>query len=146
MQNSAPSDRLPTGGFAALVPELDVFDLAASKAFWCGLLGFRIAYQRPEQLFMYIELQGAQVMLMQHNGNWETGVLERPLGRGVNFQMLVANVAPLLTALEQAHWPLFKPCHDACYRVGDTSRRLRQFLVQDPDGYLLRLAEDLGSE
>ena len=85
MENSV--DRLPTGGFAPLVPELDVFDLAKSKQFWCDILGFQIAYQRPENGFVYLELQGSQVMLCQHNGNWETGHLEPPLGRGVNFQM-----------------------------------------------------------
>jgi catechol 2,3-dioxygenase-like lactoylglutathione lyase family enzyme len=142
MQQSA--DKLPTGGFAALVPELDVFDLAASRAFWCDVLGFRIAYQRPEHGFMYIERQGSQVMLNQRNGNWETGDLVRPLGRGINFQMFVDTVAPLLDALEKAGWPLFRECHDAWYRVAGQERGNRQFLVQDPDGYLLRFAQDLG--
>lgn len=137
-------DRLPTGGFARLVPELDVFDLGQSKTFWCDVLGFQIAYQRPESSFMYIELQGSQVMLNQRNGNWETGDLQRPLGRGINFQMFVDSVEPLLGALENANWPLFGECHDAWYRVAGEQRGNRQFLVQDPDGYLLRFAQDLG--
>jgi catechol 2,3-dioxygenase-like lactoylglutathione lyase family enzyme len=130
-------DRLPSGGFARLVPEFDVFDLERSKSFWCDILGFQIAYQRPENLFMYIELQGAQVMLNQRNGNWETGPLERPLGRGINFQIFV-------DALKQHKWALFRECHDAWYRIAGEERGNRQFLVQDPDGYLLRFAEDLG--
>lgn len=137
--------QLPTGGFARLVPELDVFDLEQSKKFWCDILGFHIAYQRPESRFIYLERQGAQVMLCQRNGNWETGTLERPLGRGINFQFFVDSVAPLLDALTQAKWPLFRECHDAWYRVAGEERGNRQFLVQDPDGYLLRFAEDLGS-
>ncbi|MDH6259294.1 VOC family protein [Bradyrhizobium sp. BR13661] len=137
-------DRLPSGGFARLVPEFDVFDLERSKSFWCDILGFQIAYQRPENLFMYIELQGAQVMLNQRNGNWETGPLERPLGRGINFQIFVDSVAPLLDALKQHKWALFRECHDAWYRIAGEERGNRQFLVQDPDGYLLRFAEDLG--
>lgn len=84
-------------------------------------------------------------MLNQHNGNWETGTLERPLGRGINFQMFVDSVAPLLDALMREKWPLFRECHDAWYRVAGEVRGNRQFLVQDPDGYLLRFAEDLGS-
>ena len=80
MERSA--DRLPNGGFAPLVPELDVLDLEKSKTFWCNVLGFQIAYQRPENSFMYIERQGSQVMLKQRNGNWETGDLQHPLGRG----------------------------------------------------------------
>jgi catechol 2,3-dioxygenase-like lactoylglutathione lyase family enzyme len=143
MENSA--DRLPTGGFAPLVPELDVFDLATSKAFWCDILGFQIAYQRPENGFVYVELQGSQVMLCQHNGKWQTGDLAHPLGRGINFQMFVASVDPLLHALEKASWPLFEECHVAWYRIGGEERCSRQFLVQDPDGYLLRFAQNLGS-
>jgi catechol 2,3-dioxygenase-like lactoylglutathione lyase family enzyme len=143
MQNSA--DKLPTGGFAPLVPELDVFDLARSKAFWCDVLGFQIAYQRPENGFVYIERQGSQVMLMQRNGIRETGNLERPLGRGINFQMFVDSVEPLLGALRKASWPLFGECHDAWYRIAGEERGNRQFLVQDPDGYLLRFAQDLGN-
>lgn len=141
----ASTNRLPAGGFAPLVPELDVFDLKKSEAFWCGILGFQIAYQRPESRFMYIERQGSQVMLAQRNGNWETGEFERPLGRGINFQMFVKSVAPLIEALERANWPLFRDCHDAWYRIAGEERGNRQFLVQDPDGYLLRFAEDLGS-
>jgi catechol 2,3-dioxygenase-like lactoylglutathione lyase family enzyme len=139
------SDRSPTGGFAPLVPELDVFDLARSRAFWCDILGFAVAYQRPEHGFLYLEREGAQVMLEQRNGNWETGELQRPLGRGINFQISVTSVEPLLDALERANWPLFKPCHIAWYRVAGEERGNRQFLVQDPDGYLLRFAQDLGT-
>ena len=36
---------VPRGGFNALVPELDVSDLAVSLRFWCDLLGFEIAYK-----------------------------------------------------------------------------------------------------
>ncbi|MGY4303745.1 catechol 2,3-dioxygenase-like lactoylglutathione lyase family enzyme [Bradyrhizobium sp. USDA 4369] len=137
------SDRLPTGGFAPLVPELCVSDLERSTDFWCGILGFRIAYQRPEDLFVYIERQGTQIMLMQYNGTWETGSLDPPFGRGINFQIMVDDVGPLLSALAQASWPLFDACREACYRVGQQIRSQRQFLVQDPDGYLLRFAQEL---
>ena len=34
--------------WAALVPELNVRDLARSLDFWVGLCGFRVAYGRPE--------------------------------------------------------------------------------------------------
>jgi len=134
----------PTGGFSPLVPELTVFDLAASVRFWCGVLGFRVAYERLEAGFAYLEREGAQVMLCLTNGNWETGPEERPLGRGVNFQIRVSSLAPLLDRLAAEPWPLFLAQHDAWYRVGDVETGNRQFLVQDPDGYLLRFFEDLG--
>lgn len=79
-------DRLPTGGFARLVPEIDVFDLARSKTFWCDILGFQIAYQRPENLFMYIELQRAQVMLKQKMGTGKPGLWSSRWGAGSIFK------------------------------------------------------------
>ena len=99
-RNSAPSEgRTPTGGFAPLVPELDVSNLAASLAFWRGLLGFEVAYARVEAGFAYIERGPLQFMLCEVNGAWETGPLERPFGRGINFQMQVPAVEPLAAAL-----------------------------------------------
>ena len=135
--------REPEGGFAVLVPELDVTDLDASLHFWCGILGFRIAYARPEDGFAYLEYAGAQVMLCRRNGNWETAPTERPFGRGLNLQITVAALDPLLEGLAAAGWPLFREPHDARYRVGERSAHLRQCLVQDPDGDLLRFAERL---
>ena len=134
----------PDGGFAPLVPELDVTDLAASLAFWCGPLGFTVAYDRPAAGFAYLQRAGAQVMLCRANGNWETGSLERPFGRGINLQVRVASVAPVLAALEAAGWPLFRPVQERWYRIGDLLGGSRELLVQDPDGYLLRFQEDLG--
>ena len=135
----------PSGGFAALVPELTVHDLAASLRFWCGALGFSVAYDRPEEGFAYLEREGAQVMLCRTNGNWDVGREEYPLGRGINLQIRVASVATLLGRLASLGWPLFRDPHDAWYRVGALETGNRQFLVQDPDGYLLRFFEHLGT-
>lgn len=140
----APWQKPPANRFATLVPELAVRDLAASLHFWCGLLGFRIAYERPEKGFAYLERAGAQVMLETRHGVWETGPLELPFGRGVNFQIFVEDLAPLLDALAAARWPLFEAPEEAWYRIGDQEGGQRQFLVQDPDGYLLRFAQALG--
>src|SRR3546814_3402749 len=41
----------PRSGWARLVPELHVRDPEQSLEFWCGLLGFRIAYQRADEGF-----------------------------------------------------------------------------------------------
>ncbi len=159
---------LPVGGFAPMVPELDVLDLEASLNFWCGILGFTVAYDRPERGFAYLErpvaapartpqardglrqskpvasVCGAQVMLCRRNGTWETAAAERPFGRGINFQCHVDNLSPLLDRLSGAGWKLFRPVEDNWYRAGDLETGCREFLVQDPDGYLLRFSEDLG--
>lgn len=56
----------------------------------------------------------------------------------------MVSVAPILAALDIAGWPLFEAPREAWYRVGDHEGGQREFLVQDPDGYLVRLAENLG--
>src|ERR1017187_4687491 len=133
--------------WAKLVPELLVTDLAASLRFWCDLLGFHIVYERPETGFSYLDLHGAQIMLERRDDasrQWLTADLLRPFGIGVNFQIAVPNVDPILDRLERASWPLFMNCEEQWYRAAHVEFGVRQFLVQDPDGYLVRLAEDLG--
>lgn len=128
-----------------LVPELMVTDLQKSLHFWTSLIGFDIAYQRPG--FAYLDLQGVQLMLEQFDpdeGQWLTGPLETPLGRGINFQITVDSVEPLLQRLAEVQWPLFRPCADVWYRADTVEVGQREFLVQEPDGYLVRLVESLG--
>lgn len=149
----AGEPRAPGGldGFARnpMVPELLVGDLAASLHFWCDLCGFRIAYDRPEDAFAYLDRAGVQVMLEQEimpgRRRWITGELQRPLGRGVSLQIAVNEVAPILAALTRAGWPLYLPLEEVWYRAGEGEIGVRQFLVQDPNGYLLRFQQLVGS-
>lgn len=141
-------DREPPVDFrwAALVPELLVADLEASLSFWCGLLGFTVAYARPEERFAYLDSAAAQIMLEERGQGiqWVTGELEPPFGRGINFQVEVAACEPILRRLEAAGWPLFRGVKEVWYRAGTGEVGQRQFLVQDPDGYLVRLQQPLG--
>ena len=129
-----------------LVPELAVTDIRASLRFWVELLGFQIDYERPEERFAYVVLGSAHVMLDQigQTRTWETGPLERPLGRGINFEITVPDVQPILDRLNGANWPLFVEPEEKWYRVNDQETGVRQFLVQDPDGYLVRFSQSLG--
>ncbi len=130
----------------ALVPELLVTDLDRSLAFWRDLIGFAVLYKRPDEHFVMLKLGGAAVMLEQWQPGtrqWIAGDLARPFGRGLNLQIAVSALDPLLERLAAAKWPLFREAHAARYRVGDGAVSLRQCLVQDPDGYLLRFAERL---
>ena len=131
----------------ALVPELLVTDTSASIEFWCGLCGFAIDYQRPEEGFAHLSLGSAHIMLEQRGigRNWIAAQLERPFGRGVNFQVSVPSLDPVLTALRHAGYPLFMPPETKWYRVdGLEEAGVRQFLVADPDGYLVRFQTPLG--
>jgi catechol 2,3-dioxygenase-like lactoylglutathione lyase family enzyme len=131
----------------ALVPELMVTDPAASLAFWCGPCGFRVLFDRPEEGFACVERDGSRLMLdalpQGRAHRWEVAPTERPFGRHVNFEIAVEQVAPILAALESARWPLFMPPETKTYRVGGAGVTVRQFLVQDPDGYLLRFSQKL---
>jgi catechol 2,3-dioxygenase-like lactoylglutathione lyase family enzyme len=128
-----------------LVPELLITDLAASLTFWVGLCGFELVYDRPEEGFAYIRLGSAHVMLDQIalGRDWVTGPLERPLGRGVNFEISVPSTDELALRLSEAGWPLFLAPETRWYRTADGEIGVQQFLVQDPDGYLLRFTSRL---
>ncbi|CAL8898607.1 VOC family protein [Kocuria varians] len=130
----------------ALVPELLVSDVLKSLEFWRGLCGFRINYQRAEEGFAYISLGSAHIMLEQHGvgRNWVTGPLEPPLGRGLNFQISVPRIEPIITALREADYPLFMEPESKWYRIDShTEAGVQQFLVADPDGYLIRFQESI---
>ena len=129
-----------------LVPELSVTDYEASRHFWCNLVGFSLRYERPEEGFGYRVLGNAHLMLDQINQGrtWATGSLERPLGRGINFEVQVENLDTVLQRIMSAGWPIFVEPEEKWYRAGDIEIGVRQFLVQDPDGYLLRLQQEIG--
>jgi len=130
-----------------LVPELMITDLDRSLAFWVSCLGFKVAYQRPEDGFAYLDLNGAQVMLEQVDptaGQWLTAPLNKPFGRGINLQIDVLAVAPIIQKLGEAECALFRECKDTWYRAESVEVGQREFIVQDPDGYLVRLVERLG--
>ena len=129
-----------------LVPELSVTDYAASRHFWCDLIGFSLRYERLEEGFGYLVLGNAHLMLDQINQGrtWATGSLERPLGRGINFEVQVENLDTVLQRIMSAGWPIFVEPEEKWYRAGDIEIGVRQFLVQDPDGYLLRLQQEIG--
>jgi catechol 2,3-dioxygenase-like lactoylglutathione lyase family enzyme len=135
----------PRTSWAKLVCEQLVEDIETSLGFWTKMLGFEIAYQRPEQGFAYLERpEGAQIMLCQRSGNWETAPLRRPFGRGVMFQIYVESIAKVLSTLSDAAWPLHAGPREVWRRYGDREGGKREIFVQDPDGYLIMIAEDLG--
>ena len=131
---------------AKLVPELLVSDHAASRDFYVRLLGFSVRYERSAEKFCYLDLDGAELMIEQETDFWTTARREKPYGRGINLQIEVPALEPILGRLAAAGITLFRPVEEAWYRAGDTYSGNRQFLVQDPDGYLLRIFEDLGEQ
>jgi catechol 2,3-dioxygenase-like lactoylglutathione lyase family enzyme len=135
----------PKSGWASFVPELLVQDIGPSLAFWRDILGFAIAYQRPAERFVYLERpEGSQVMLSQRSGTWETAALERPFGRGVMFQLTIASIKPVLEAASHAGWPLYAGPREVWRVCGYRESGQREIFLQDPDGYLIMVAEPIG--
>ena len=131
---------------ACLVPELLITDLETSLRFWRDLCGFVVVFDRRDEGFAYLDRDGAQIMLDERGQtrDWETGPLETPFGRGINLQVSIAAIEPVLAALARAHWPLFMVPEREWYRTGAGETGVHQFLVQDPDGYLVRFSAWLG--
>ena len=130
----------PSGfAFAGLSPELLVSDLVG---FWRDSR-LQLAYERAEE---HLDRGGLQVMLKELGSpmrTWMKCDLERPFGRGVNFQFRIGDVDRVAAKFVAADWPLLLPLEDQLYRVGDREVRVRQFAAPDPDGYVVRFSQDI---
>lgn len=142
-----------------LVPELLVQDIHRSLRFYREVLDFGIEYQRAENNFAMISLEGSWIMLEQTDSidsvsdqdfvdkrEWRTGRLEHPFGRGINFQLIVSNIAAHYDKVCARGYPVKFPLEERWYRAGEVKIGVKQFLVMDPDGYLLRLQQAIGIE
>ena len=131
--------------FAKLVPELLCSSLERSLHFYTEVLGFSVLYARPEERFAYLDREGAQIMVEQPTGRaFLAGELAYPYGRGINLQIEVSDVKSLYSQARAAGSVLYLDLEDRWYRRDETLLGNRQFVVADPDGYLLRFFEDLG--
>lgn len=91
-----------------------------------------------------LEINGSQLMiegLTSKSRFWFVGEMEKPFGRGMHFQIEVEDVQGLYQIFEEAEYPIFLKVEEKRYRIGDGETCHKQFLVQDPDGYLLRFFE-----
>lgn len=107
---------------------------------------FTIEYKREESKFAFLSFQGSQIMIEQTNNVWKSGELNYPFGRGVNFQIEVDNIEPILQSLKVHDYPIFQKPKENWYRKDNKLFGNKEFLVRDPDGYLLRFVKDLGSK
>lgn len=131
---------------APLIAELYVRDFEQSVSFYTEILGFHILYDRLNEKFAMLEREGAQIMIEQLGvtRNWLAGELVQPFGRGVNFQILVSDIQTLHKNICKHGFPFFLDMEDKWYQTDIGFCGNRQFIVQDPNGYLLRFYQDLG--
>ncbi len=121
--------------FNSLIPELSVTDVEKSKLFYLNL-GFEIKYQREK--FYFLEFEENQIMIEEINDHWNVGKLEYPFGRGINLSMSVSDIDSYYEKLKGKNISFFKSLMCNTYQVNDEIYEDKEFLIQDPDGYLLR--------
>nr|WP_246739610.1 VOC family protein [Martelella sp. HB161492] len=121
-----------------MIPELSVRDLQQSLAFYVGLIGFSVRYDRPEEGFAFLQKGQAQLMLDTIGIGRTIDELASGLGGGVNFQLAVDDFDAIVARLQTAEWPLVLGPEDRWYRTADGEEGQRQLWLRDPDGYLLR--------
>ena len=124
--------------FNNLIPELSVFDILQTKKFYKEL-GFKIEYERQKEKFIFMSFQDSQFMFEQiHDDGWNTGELSYPLGRGINFSIAVEDVEERYKLVKTLNFEIYKELTRNKYQVNGTEETQVEFLIQDPNGYLLR--------
>ena len=124
--------------FNKMIPELSVFDIEQTKRFYNDL-GFKIEYERPEEKFVFMSFQDSQFMFEQiHDNGWNIGELIYPLGRGINFSIAVDDIEGLYKLVKALNLEIYRELNRSIYQVNGTEETQTEFLIQDPNGYLLR--------
>ena len=131
--------------FNKIIPELSVTNLEKSLDFY-KTLGFKIEYERPENKFVFLSMDEIQFMIQEisDNDKWDVAPLSYPFGNGINFQLEVDNVESIYNSLKENNFKIAFEIEENWYRQDNKLLGNKEFLVQDPDGYLLRFSEDLG--
>ncbi len=123
--------------FNSLIPELSVTNILTSTKFYV-LLGFNVKYERKENKFVFLEYENNQIMIEEVNNNWSVGKLSYPFGNGINLSMEVSDIDALYQKVKKLDIPIFRKLKVSEYKVDDEVYQDKEFLIQDPDGYLLR--------
>ena len=133
--------------FNKIIPELSVSNLKNSLKFY-QTAGFKIEYKRVENKFVFLSLGEIQFMLQEisEDDKWNLAPLKYPFGNGINFQLEVENVDEIYNSLKKNSYKIAFDMEENWYRQDDKLLGNKEFLVQDPDGYLIRFSQDLGEK
>ena len=133
--------------FSKNIPELSVTNLENSLNFY-KTAGFKVEYDRTENKFAFISLGEIQFMLQEiaDNDKWDVAPLSYPFGNGINFQLEVENLDEIYNSFKNSNYKITFDIQENWYRQDDKMLGNKEFLIQDPDGYLLRFSEDLGEK
>ncbi len=142
-----------------LVPELLVTDIQQSLNFYTKILGFGIYAERKEEGFAEVFLADVHIMLdhtaalhavtdleFVTNRQWRTAEMQYPFGRGINLEITIPDINLIYSSLQNNNYPIKFPMEEKSYRVNNQLQGVKQFLVLDPDGYLLRFATNFAKK
>ena len=133
---------IKTERWTSIVPELVVTNIDRSVEVYTTLFGFEAEHTRPGLAVLKLP-GGGQILLEQFDPKSPLIVseLKTPFGRGMSLTIRTEKPSALYEALRSAKHPIVVPMQVAEYEEdGDTYSR-SEFVVQDPDGYLLRFTD-----
>ena len=125
--------------FSKNIPELSVTNLENSLIFY-KIAGFKVEYDRPENKFAFISLSKIQFMLQEISDTykWNVTPLSYPFGNGINFQLEIENLDEIYNNFKYSNYKIAFDIEENWYRQDNKLLGNKEFLKQDPDGYLLR--------
>lgn len=77
---------------------------------------------------------------------WSVAPLVYPFGNGINFQLEVNNLSEIYDNFKGSGYEISFDIEENWYRQDGKLLGNKEFLIQDPDGYLLRFFQDLGEK
>ncbi|MFT5592212.1 MAG: lactoylglutathione lyase [Oceanicoccus sp.] len=131
--------------YNSLIPEINVSNFQKSLDFYTSIIGFTIKYQREEPNFAFLELNESQLMIEEvRHDSWLAGELIKPYGRGINLSIRSPDIEHTKNKVIEFGLDFFEPIYDVWYETehGEPYGQ-RQFIVSDPDGYLLRMTQEI---
>ena len=117
-----------------LVPELYCSDIDVTKSFYLEVFGFEIKYERPGEQFARFTLDGIDIMvecIFGEGRRWITGEMEKPFGRGINFQWDVSEIDEIYARVKSnAPESIFLEMETKSYQCGNEVSVQKQFRGQ----------------
>lgn len=130
---------------SAIIPELMVQNAISSVKFYTKVLGFHIKYDRKDQGFYCLKRESVELMIEEVGNDVVMANETPPFGRGMHLQItVIGGLSSLYQDCHNARTPIVRDIEETWYRVGREYHGQAQFAVSDPDGYVLRFAEDMG--
>lgn len=116
--------------------------------FYTDCIAFEVARQRGQDPHAYLSLNRAQIMIAHWSldGSWEPWhpeATKQPFGRGINFQFLIDDAQRLHDRVLSKGIKPFRDLYESEVWKTRCMDTRRQFMVRDPDGYLLSFSQSI---